>query len=171
MNHRILLIDGDNRFAQDLRQACADKNLDLLVATTGSQGLDLTWGELPSAVVLSVELPDTNGFLLCNALKKNLKLQKIPLVLISGQEDQRVFSRHATLKGRADKYFQKGASVSSLISELAPLLSIPRDQWLPSISGIQAEKPVLQKSTSSIAIWIVIFVLVALSIFWFTTLK
>ena len=171
MNHKILLIDNDEMFAQHLRQACVNEKLDLIVSTSAAQGIDIAWGELPSAIVLSVELPDTNGFIVCSAIKENPKLRKIPLILVSSKTNQETFKRHMSLRGRADQYFQKASPISNLTSILLPLLLSSRENWLSEISSIPGEKPIFKKPTSSILVWSIGAILVIAAILFLITLK
>lgn len=92
-------------------------------AKNGKQGLELVNTIRPSLVISDIEMPDMNGFELCEAIKEDTELKKIPVVIcssLSGPED--------ILKGievGADGYVTKPYDKRFLMYRVKALLENP----------------------------------------------
>ena len=101
---KILLIESDGPFAQDLSTALEARGLEARVTADGKEGLDLAKVDRPDLIVLCVELPKMSGYSVCNKLKKDDQLKSIPLVIISAEATPETFEQHRKLKTRAEGY-------------------------------------------------------------------
>ncbi len=57
--------------------------IELMCATSGQEGLDLSFQLLPDLILLDMSLPDINGFELLMKLKSNSKTMNIPVMAVS----------------------------------------------------------------------------------------
>lgn len=94
---RILVID-DEAAIQEIIQACLEDlgGWDVLVATSGSQGLLLAASEPLDGILLDVSMPEMNGFETLQKLQENLTTQKIPVTLLTARvqpEDKEQFAQ------------------------------------------------------------------------------
>jgi len=156
MNQRILLVDDDEQFALGLQQACADEKVDLILAKSALQGIDIAWDHSPSAIVLSVEVSNNQGYKLCHAIKRNAK---------------REFDRHSKLKGRAESYCSKLEPTKNLVSSILGLPKMTSTQYFPAVPGIPVEKPVLISARSTMAFWVIFACIVLTAVLWLTSLR
>ena len=101
MSKKILLIESDGAFAQQLANALEARGLQARVTGDGKEGLDLARIDRPDCIVLCVELPKMSGYSICNKLKKDEQLKAIPLVIISAEATAETFEQHRKLKTRA----------------------------------------------------------------------
>ncbi|MGO9614684.1 MAG: response regulator [Dissulfurispiraceae bacterium] len=77
----------------------------LSIARDGEEADKMIRGEPFDLVILDVVMPKKNGFELCREMKKDEKLKKIPIIILSskGQESDKLWG----LKQGADEYLTK----------------------------------------------------------------
>jgi len=125
MAKKILLIESDGAFAQELADALEARGLQARVTGDGKEGLDLARVDRPDCIVLCVELPKMSGYSICNKLKKDDQLKTIPLVIISAEATPETFEQHRKLKTRAEEYLIKPFGAATLLQKLAGLVELP----------------------------------------------
>jgi CheY-like chemotaxis protein len=125
MSKKILLIEADAPFAEELTSALEAHGLDVRATGDGRDGFELAkeWG--PDAIVLCVELPGMSGYVICQKLKKDEGLKPIPLVITSAEATPETFEKHKTLKVRAEDYLLKPFTGTALLASLGSLIELP----------------------------------------------
>ena len=96
MSRRILIIDDED----DIRQVAALSletvaGWDVIVASSGAQGLQRAAEHLPDAILLDVMMPGMDGPTTFRELRKNPVTAKIPVLLLTAKvqgPDQRRFA-------------------------------------------------------------------------------
>jgi len=81
----LLLIDDDPAARYVLKQLLADTPLQILEATSGSEGIRLAQTEAPQGIVLDLVMPEMNGTDVLNHLKHDRHTQTIPVILRTSQ--------------------------------------------------------------------------------------
>lgn len=106
MMTRILVIDDDASMRESLKDLLAMEEFDCDVADTGKKGLAMFHLHRPELVVMDAQLPDVSGFQLCQLMKKDPELKRVPVVMVSGRftEPQ---DRVQGLELGADDFFTK----------------------------------------------------------------
>src|ERR1700730_8153839 len=125
MSKRILLIDSDESFAQDLSAAVAQSGFTPLMAIDSEQGMALAREEGPDLIVVCVEAQPTNGYMLCTRLKKDDQLKSIPVILTSANATPDSFEKHKKLKTRAEDYLIKPFEPRAMLEKASQLLGVP----------------------------------------------
>ena len=82
-NARILLIDDDPLITAILRYILEHEQYRVLIAQTGHEGLRLAEDQQPDLILLDINLPDINGFTVCNRLKKHKRTGRIPIIFLT----------------------------------------------------------------------------------------
>lgn len=82
----ILIIEDDIQFANILKKESKKYGFKIIVASTGSQGLYFADTYSPSAIILDVKLPDADGMMILDELKKNLSTRHIPIHMMSAAD-------------------------------------------------------------------------------------
>ena len=116
MSQRVLVFDSDAAFADDVRQNFERMGLEVDVANDGPSGLQMASAHRPSLILLSIELPGMNGFLVCKKIKKIADLEHVPLVIMSSEVDQETFEQHKKLRTRANEYVRKPIQFPQLLN-------------------------------------------------------
>src|SRR5512133_1448621 len=125
MSRKILLIESDGPFAEEVPSALEARGLEVRTTGDGREGYELAreWG--PDAIVLCVELPGMSGYVICQKLKKDEALKSIPLVITSAEATPETFEKHRTLKVRAEDYLLKPFTPTALLASLGAFLELP----------------------------------------------
>ncbi len=118
---RVLIVDDHELFRAGLALLLRElfPNIELLHASTLSQGLSHALGELMNIVFLDLDLPDGHG---CNALAE-LKESRpsLPVIVISADESVETISRCIQL--RAMGYVPKSSSPEALHAAISAVLA------------------------------------------------
>ncbi|MET0389598.1 MAG: response regulator [Polyangiales bacterium] len=124
MSQRVLVFDSDAAFADDVKQNFERMGLEVDVANDGPSGLEIASAHPPSLILLSIELPGMNGFLVCKKIKKMAELEHVPLVIMSSEVDQETFEQHKKLRTRADEYIRKPIEFPALLDRVRSYVSL-----------------------------------------------
>lgn len=84
---RILVIDDDWINRELLESILNAAGFDVLLAANGTQGLAVAADQQPDLVMLDVRMPDLDGYTVCRRLKAEPATRAIPVVMITGLED------------------------------------------------------------------------------------
>jgi len=124
---KILLIESDGAFAQEISAAIEAHGVEVRVTFDGKEALELARAEHPDLIVLCVELPKMSGYSVCNKLKKDDQLKAIPLVIMSGEATPETFEQHRKLKTRAEGYLIKPFAPAALVELIGTLVPLPAE--------------------------------------------
>ena len=94
MSQKILIVDDEPNILILMEQALEqleDEGVDLLTARNGEEALEAIQAEKPDLVFLDVMMPKMNGFEVCNAVKNELGLENVYIIMLTakGQEFDR----------------------------------------------------------------------------------
>lgn len=125
MNKKILIVDDEPhlrlliaRALQDLE----DEGVELLIANDGEAGLELIQDEHPQLVFLDVMMPKKNGFEVCHAVKHELGMQDITIILLTAK-GQEIDIQHGEEMG-ADLYLTKPFDPDDLLGRARAILGM-----------------------------------------------
>jgi len=118
-------VDSDLVAIEQMAATCRNFNYQIGILSEGSAVLEALEAETPDLVVLGVELPDENGFVLFKKIKSTKKLKKIPIILISNDKDEKGFKKHRKLKDPANAYLYKPIDPDDLIDQIEQLIGLP----------------------------------------------
>ena len=79
----LLIIEDDPKFAKILFDLARERGFKCLIAGDGSSGLHLAYQYIPSAIMLDINLPELDGRMVMDKLKKNPETRHIPVHFIS----------------------------------------------------------------------------------------
>ncbi|MEO1128797.1 MAG: diguanylate cyclase [Planctomycetota bacterium] len=83
----LLLIDDAPEIHRLLAVKLKDEGLEFLAAFSGTEGIELAESQLPSLILLDINIPDFDGFELLHRLKADPKTKEIPVIVVSGSSD------------------------------------------------------------------------------------
>jgi DNA-binding response OmpR family regulator len=105
MPTRILVVEDSPTQALRLRLVLEKEGLTVDVAETGQQAITIAKDQAPGAVVLDVNLPDIDGFQVCQALKQDNATTNIPVIMLTVKD--RAIDTISGLDAGADAYIPK----------------------------------------------------------------
>ena len=100
----VLVIDDQPFFTTMLRNVLEQQGFRVLVAQNGPDGLKLAKAHTPDIILLDIEMPEMNGFTVCERLKQDAALKHIPVVILTGTNDPKL----------NEKAFKAGAEITAL---------------------------------------------------------
>ena len=125
MAQRILVFESDQDFAGDVQQNFEALGAEVEVVADGTTGLQRAADDKPDLILLSIELPSMNGFLVCKKIKKNAQLKDVPLVILSSDANaEEIFEQHKKLRTRAEEYVRKPVAFEDLLGRVQQLVPI-----------------------------------------------
>jgi DNA-binding response OmpR family regulator len=126
---KILLIEDEPHIVLGLTDALEFEGFTVVSAGRGSDGVALARQERPDAVLLDLMLPDTNGFRVCEELRRIDAFVPIVMLTARSQEADKIRG----LDAGADDYVTKPFSVGELTARMRALL---RRAQRPSTTGV-----------------------------------
>jgi signal transduction histidine kinase len=118
----ILTVDDNEALRYSLVRTLRDAGYTVLEAKTGSEALELV-SQLPDLVTLDVNLPDIDGFKVCQRIKSNPATNHIPVLHVSSTFVEPEY-RAQGLKGGADGYLAEPIDRAELLATVGALLRL-----------------------------------------------
>jgi CheY-like chemotaxis protein/signal transduction histidine kinase len=133
----LLIVEDDPHYARVLVDLARDKGFKVLVATRGTEALDLAKQFQPAAVSLDVFLPDMLGWTVLSQLKHNPLTRHIPVQIITLDEDR----QHALARG-AFSFVNKPTTTEGVSAALSQIKEYakPRRKRLLIVEDNPAEQ-------------------------------
>lgn len=83
---RILIVDDDQEILGVLEKRLRKNNYEVVGFLSGKEAIDKCKSFNPDLVILDMLLRDTDGYSIASALRKNINLESVPIIFITGQE-------------------------------------------------------------------------------------
>lgn len=124
---RTVLIIDDQPFFIALQQGLLQKQgYRVVAASTGAEGLTQARQHKPDLILLDVEMPGMDGFAVCEKLKQDEELKKIPVIILTATTSSKL----------NEKAFRAGAEITALKSmagdRLLNMVRLVMDRRTPS---------------------------------------
>ncbi len=117
---KILLADDDASIRRFLEIVLGRLNYDVTTAEDGLAAMNLAFSADFDAVVADAVMPHLTGYDLCRMLKQNPKYKNVPLIILSGLENNSENAERCI----ADAYLLKGENLKQQLAEtLSSLLA------------------------------------------------
>jgi DNA-binding response OmpR family regulator len=87
MTYKILSIEDTTSFRRLIKMTLEFEGYEVFEAERGRRGLELARAQTPDLILLDLMMPDMSGLEVCQELKKDARLSKIPIVLLSSSDD------------------------------------------------------------------------------------
>lgn len=119
---RVLLVDDDWEFSQELVQGLNAQGLETITAHQGQSALERC-GDV-DIVLLDLMLPDIDGFQVCQQIRAN---SSVPIIILSGRNDE--FDQVLGLKVGADDYIVKPCRLRELVARIEAVVRRAQGAW------------------------------------------
>ncbi|MCR5505026.1 MAG: response regulator [Elusimicrobiaceae bacterium] len=113
---KIILIEDSKNLALALKPALELKGHEVLWVNDGRRALMEIKKFMPNIILLDLMLPHVSGFEICQAVKSDMALMKIPVIIMStltGQEDM-----ERAQNAGADYFISKPYNLQQTLSEI-----------------------------------------------------
>jgi CheY-like chemotaxis protein len=98
MNEKILLIEDNEQNRILMRQILTRQGYDLLEAKDGLTGIEMARAHIPALILLDIQMPVMNGFMVIRELRNDAELRKIKVIAVTS----------FAMKGDREKALQAG---------------------------------------------------------------
>jgi signal transduction histidine kinase/CheY-like chemotaxis protein len=128
----LLVVDDDDTMVRFVSQTLKSAENDpagvpvsptLLTATSGREALEFLHTQKVDAVLLDLDLPDMNGFLLVDIMQKDEQIKSIPIIIISASDLRQTLhdQEQSFMRVSLNRLFSQKELVSLLSSTLSTL--------------------------------------------------
>lgn len=117
MSKKLLIVDDEPHIRMLLEQTLEeleDEGVELLLADNGAAALELIREERPQLVFLDFNMPRMSGVAVCQAVKKELGMTDVYIVLLTGKGQEA--DRQEGLDAGADRYLTKPFDPTEVMS-------------------------------------------------------
>ncbi|MBN2119986.1 MAG: response regulator [Candidatus Omnitrophica bacterium] len=112
---KVLITDDELEIVEFLSTFLKRRNVQVVIATSGGQALDIFRRQPPDLMLLDIDMPDMNGLKILEIVKSENKRTKV--IMVTGKDDKVSISK-ATKLG-AEGYITKPLELSELYSVVA----------------------------------------------------
>jgi CheY-like chemotaxis protein len=115
---RVLIIEDSPTTRSVIKVYLVGQNLAFLEASDGASGLAAARTHQPHVVVVDLKMPGMDGLSFCRAVRADVKLRRMPIVLLTGSKHEEV--KREALKAGADYFLTKpidGAELARCIMD------------------------------------------------------
>ena len=122
---KILIVDDEAFIRQLLEQTLEeleDQGVELFTSENGEEALALIQDEVPNLVFLDVMMPRMNGFDVCNAVKHELGMNDVYIVMLTAKGQE--FDKQRGTDVGADRYVTKPFDPDELFDLAVDILGL-----------------------------------------------
>ncbi len=120
MADKILVADDEQEIRNLLDDFLQGEGYQVVLAADGEQALKLAETESPQAIVMDIKMPGLDGIEVCKRLKERTQTKFIPVIIITGFEDNKL----AALDMGADDFVNKPFDMVELSIRVKSVLRI-----------------------------------------------
>ncbi len=125
MESKILIVDDEAHIRLLIEQTLEeleDQGVEILTADNGADALELIKSEKPRLVFLDVMMPKMNGFDVCHAVKRELGMDDIYVVMLTAKGQE--FDRQRGAEVGANVYMTKPFDPDELLAKANQVLGL-----------------------------------------------
>lgn len=128
--HRVLIVDDDIEFLEELREALDGDGLELDCALNGFEAGRKVYKKKPDIILLDFKIPGIDGFQVCEILHKDEDTARIPIIAITSLKSEEDVLR--IKKCGVRRYLSKPLNIDELKLTIAKVLDL--DPAVPELN-------------------------------------
>ena len=120
---KVLIVDDDAEIVELMSDVLIrDGRFDIKTAASGYDAGVMTQQFLPDLILLDYMLPDVNGNVVCETIRKNPEFENIKIIIVSGVIKQDEIDQ--LLKSGAEDFIRKPFDITELTDRIAAVLQM-----------------------------------------------
>jgi DNA-binding response OmpR family regulator len=120
---KVLVVDDDDEIIELIVDVLVrDGRFDIETASSGYDAGVLTQQFRPDLILLDYMLPDVNGNIVCQTIRKNPEFESIKIIIVSGVVKQEEIDH--LLKSGAEDFIRKPFDIGEFTDKIAAVLSM-----------------------------------------------
>jgi two-component system cell cycle response regulator len=120
MRAKVLVADDEHQIRDLLSEFLISEGYEVLLASNGEEATELAEREYPDVILLDVKMPGIDGIEVCRRLKAEPKTQYIPIIMITGYDENKIDS----IEAGADDFVNKPIDLVELAVRVKSILRI-----------------------------------------------
>jgi CheY-like chemotaxis protein len=112
----IVLADDSAIATMTMLNLLREAGFDVITTSNGEAALRAVQQHLPDLAILDVEMPEMSGTAACDLIKKDPKLHKVPVVLMTAHDDPKHL--RDGFRAGCDGYISKGTEGAEIIRKI-----------------------------------------------------
>lgn len=120
MSVKILIVDDDPDIRDILKLTLSEENYEVIEAADGEEALRAIKTKSPDLVLLDYKIPKIDGRQVCRQVKKDLLLQHLPIIMVTGKGD--LDDKVGGIDAGADDYVVKPFEPKELLARIRMIL-------------------------------------------------
>jgi two-component system alkaline phosphatase synthesis response regulator PhoP len=120
MPEKILVADDEQEIRNLLDHFLRGQGYEVVLASDGNQALKLAAEENPQLIILDIKMPGLDGLEACTRLKQKVQTKLIPVIVITGFEDNKM----EALNRGADDFVNKPFDMAEISIRVKSALRI-----------------------------------------------
>jgi len=117
---RILIIEDNEDNRDLLSRRLRRHGFDVITAADGRTGVELASTEAPDLILLDLNMPDLDGWQVCQMIKSNVETQHLPIIATTAHEVEG--NRERLLQLGCTDYHAKPIQLPILLSQIESIL-------------------------------------------------
>ena len=118
---KILIVDDDPNILLSLEFLLSKNNYQVFIARNGMEALVSIEKDIPDVVLLDIMMPDLDGYLVCEFIRKNEAYKHAKVIFISARSKESDIEKGYEMG--ADLYIVKPFSTRSLLEKITEFVS------------------------------------------------
>jgi len=119
---KILVIDDEEDMQKLLKMRLQQENFNVIVAGDGDIGAKTAEQELPDIILMDIMMPKMDGFSCLKEIRSLPKTKDIPVLMLSGKEEEKVRDLFAFQK--ISGYIEKPFELDDLVVKIKEVLKL-----------------------------------------------
>jgi len=119
---KILIIDDEEDIQKLLKIRFQQENFNIVSALDGDIGVKIAEQEIPDLIILDIMMPKMDGYLCLKEIRKLPKTKGIPVLMLSGKEEEKVRDLFAFQK--ISGYIEKPFELDDMVAKIKEILKI-----------------------------------------------
>lgn len=119
---KILIIDDEEDIQKLLKIRLGQEKFIVIAAYDGEKGVRTAEIEMPDLILLDIMMPKMDGYSCLKEIRKIQNLKNVPIVMLSGKEEEKVRDLFAFQK--ISGYIEKPFDLDSLVAKIKEILKI-----------------------------------------------
>jgi two-component system cell cycle response regulator len=120
MANKIMVVDDELEIRDLLSKFLTEEGYEVILASAGEEAIELAKRETPHAILLDIRMPGIDGIEVCRRLKAEPKTQYIPIIMITGYDENKIDS----IEAGADDFVNKPIDLVELAVRVKSILRI-----------------------------------------------
>lgn len=120
----LLVVDDTEQSVFALRELLTTHQFNVETALDGQTAIALAQSSVPDLILLDIKMPNTDGFQICQLLKKDRLTQEIPVIFISALDE--VFDKVRAFQSGAVDYITKPFQIEEVLIRVETQLNVRR---------------------------------------------